>query len=187
VLGTLSNQKRLDWRSLATPSQTCTSLRSHRTVSGAQAGARGELTTLKKSWRSRGYNSPYYPVCTELSGVAAAPTPTVGRTISGRRVDFTNNRKVTSDCPVYHGVMAVTYDFAEKGRKPCTVHCLVVHQTVRCAHGQKATKAFQMEFKRLLAVLGHKKGTPCTHGVEHQTALEHPKTPRLCIHASGSL
>jgi hypothetical protein len=32
--------------------------------------------------------------------------------------------------------------------------CPVVHQTVRCAHGQKAIIAYQMELKRLLAVLG---------------------------------
>jgi hypothetical protein len=44
MLGTLSNRMRLDWRSLAKSSQTCTSLRCtglsgvHRTVSGAQAG-----------------------------------------------------------------------------------------------------------------------------------------------------
>jgi hypothetical protein len=55
---------RLDWRSLAQGSQTCTSLRCtglsgvHRTVSGAQAGARDELAALGKSWGSRDYNSP---------------------------------------------------------------------------------------------------------------------------------
>jgi hypothetical protein len=64
VLGTLSNQKRLDWRSLATPNQTCTSLRCtglsgvHRTMSGAQAGAPGELVSLEKNIVRCGYNSP---------------------------------------------------------------------------------------------------------------------------------
>jgi hypothetical protein len=101
VLGTLSNQKRLDWISLATPSQTCTSLRSHRTVwcSGCRGG---ELAPLEKSRRSRGYNSSYCPLWTGLSGVIAAPMPMVGRTTSGRHVDFTNGRKVTPDCPVCH-------------------------------------------------------------------------------------
>jgi hypothetical protein len=47
---------RLDWRNLAKSSQTCTSLRCtglssvHRTVFGAQAGARDELAALGKSW-----------------------------------------------------------------------------------------------------------------------------------------
>jgi hypothetical protein len=52
------------------------------------------------------------------------------------------------------GAMAAMVGFTIKGRESCIVHCPVVHWIVRCAHGQKATKAFQMEFKRLLATLG---------------------------------
>jgi hypothetical protein len=63
VLGTLSNQIKLDWRSLASPSQTCTRLRLHRTVRctpdsvRCQAGVLDKLAALGKSWGSRGYNS----------------------------------------------------------------------------------------------------------------------------------
>jgi hypothetical protein len=40
------------------------------------------------------------------------------------------------------------------------VHCSypVVHQTVRCANGQKARIVYQMEIQRLLAALGLYKG-----------------------------
>jgi hypothetical protein len=140
------------------PSQTCTSLRCtelsgvHRIVSSAQVGTPGELAALEKSWRRHDYNSPDYPVCTGLSGVAAAPTPTVGRAINGQHVDLTNGHQVAPDCLVCHrtvrcatGAMATTIGFARKGKKSHTVHYPVVHQTVRCAHRQKATMAFQME------------------------------------------
>jgi hypothetical protein len=47
-----------------------------------------------------------------------------------------------------------TVDFARIGRKSCIVLCPVGHRTVRCAHRQKAIRAFEMELKRLLAALG---------------------------------
>jgi hypothetical protein len=53
VLGTFSNQMKLDWRSLAS-----TSLWLHRTRSSAHAGVLDKLAALEKSWGSRGYNSP---------------------------------------------------------------------------------------------------------------------------------
>jgi hypothetical protein len=40
---------------------------------------------------------------TGLSGVPAAPTPTVGRAISRRHVDTTNGHQVAPYCPVCHG------------------------------------------------------------------------------------
>jgi hypothetical protein len=55
------------------------------------------------------------------------------------------------------GSVVAMVGFARKGRELCTVHYPVVHRTVRCAHRQKETKAFQMEFKRLLAALGYKR------------------------------
>jgi hypothetical protein len=36
-------------------------------------------------------------------------------------MDFTNDRKVTPDCPVCHGAVAATVIFAGKGRKSRTV------------------------------------------------------------------
>jgi hypothetical protein len=127
VLGTLSNQMRLHWRSLAQASQICTSRRCtglsgmhqtsqtytslrciglagvHQTVSGAQAGARDELAALRKSWGSYNYNSPDCPVCTRLSGELATPTPTVGSAINGRHVACANGHQAALDCPVCQG------------------------------------------------------------------------------------
>jgi hypothetical protein len=156
----LSNQMRLDWRSLAKSSQTCTSLRCTG-LSGAQAGARDELAALGKSWGSRGYNSPDCPVCIRLSGEPAAPAPTVDSSISERRVARANGHQAVPDCPLCHrtvqcakGGVATTVGFARKGKRSQTVHYPVVHRTVPCAHGQKATITFQMELQRLLAALG---------------------------------
>jgi hypothetical protein len=52
------------------------------------------------------------------------------------------------------GAMAAMVGFARKGRRSRTVHCSVVHRTVWCAHGQKATIALQMQLQRLLAASG---------------------------------
>jgi hypothetical protein len=120
----------------------------HRTVSDAQAGALDKLDALRKSWRSNDYNSLDCPVSqprprqrsTVQSAGDAWPVPTVTR--PHRTVWCTK------------GVVAATIGFARKGRRSCTIHCLVVHRTIRCAHGQKATIAFQMELQQFLAVLG---------------------------------
>jgi hypothetical protein len=141
VLETLSNQMRLDWRRLAVLSQTCTSLRLHRTVwcLGRRARrtrcSREKLGTLRLKF-------------TRLSGEPVAPAPTVGSAISGRRT----RPHRTVQCA--KGVVAATVSFARKGRRLRIVHCLVVHRTVRCVHEQKATIAFQMGLQRLLAALG---------------------------------
>jgi hypothetical protein len=97
----------------------------------------------------------------DFSKENVVPTPTVGSAISRRRVDFANGRKVTPDCLVCHrtvryatSVVAATVSFARKGRKSRTVQCSVLHRIVWCAHGQKATMAFQMELQQLLAALG---------------------------------
>jgi hypothetical protein len=50
-------------------------------------------------------------------------------------------------------LVATTVGFARKGRESRIVHYLVVHRTARCAHGQKATRAFQIELKWLLVAL----------------------------------
>jgi hypothetical protein len=49
--------------------------------------------------------------------------------------------------------MVAMVGFTIKGRESHTVHCPVVHRTIRCAHEQKATRPFQMELKWLLAAL----------------------------------
>jgi hypothetical protein len=79
-------------------------------------------------------------------------------------VDFTNGHQAAPDYPVCHwivrcatSIVAATVGFARKGRKSHTVPCPVVHRTVRCSHGQKATMAFQMELQLLLAALGYKR------------------------------
>jgi hypothetical protein len=71
-----------------------------------------------------------------LSGMAVAPTPTVGSTISGRRVDFANSHQAAPDSLVCHwtvrcakGVVAATVGFAIKGKESCTIHCLVCPRT----------------------------------------------------------
>jgi hypothetical protein len=80
VLGTLSNQKRLDWRSLARPNQTCTNLRCTG-LSDAQAGAPCEQAALGKNSARRGYNSPDCPMS------QPCPRPMVDFTIEPT-VDF---------------------------------------------------------------------------------------------------
>jgi hypothetical protein len=74
----------------------------HQTVSDAQTGSPDEQAALEKNSAGRVYNSPDCPVCTRLSGEPTAPTPTVGSTISGQRVDLANSRKATPDYPVCH-------------------------------------------------------------------------------------
>jgi hypothetical protein len=53
----------------------------------------GEQAALRKNSVRRGYNSSDSPMCTRLSGVAVAPTPTVDHAISGQHVYFTNGHK----------------------------------------------------------------------------------------------
>jgi hypothetical protein len=145
---------RLDWRSLAQGSQTCTSLRCtglsgvHRTVSGAQAGARDELAALGKSWGSRDYNSPDCLVSQPRS-CQRSTAQSAGNVWPALIVTRPHQ---TVRCA--KGVVAATVGFTKKGRESRTVPCPVVHRTVWCAHGQKTTMAFQMELQRLLAALG---------------------------------
>jgi hypothetical protein len=100
VLGIFSTREKLDWRSLAKSSQTCTSLWCtglsgvHRTVSSARLvrSVNGPLD----------YNSPKCPVCTRLPGVPAA------RLANGRPRDqratrgSANGQQAAPDCPVCH-------------------------------------------------------------------------------------
>jgi hypothetical protein len=81
----------------------------------------GEQAALGKNSARRGYNSPDWPVCTGLSSKSVTPTPTVGRAISGRHVDFTNGRKVTPDCPVCHKGRGCNSRLRQKRKE--IVHC----------------------------------------------------------------
>jgi hypothetical protein len=58
---------------------------------------------------------------------------------------------------VPRGLWLATVGFAKEGSKSSTIQCPVVRLTVWCAHGQKATKAYQMELQRLLGPLGYKR------------------------------
>jgi hypothetical protein len=86
---------RLEWRKSAVLSQTCTSLRGHRTV-------------RCPGWRTRRTHCPRELLgtlrlkFTELSGEPAAPAPTVGSAISGRRVASANGHQAALDCPMCH-------------------------------------------------------------------------------------
>jgi hypothetical protein len=153
----LSNQKRLNWRRLAVPSQTCSSLRCTilsgecpvptlaRSTNSLLSGKVGRVTTIiHRTVRC----------AVGLSGVPAAPAPTVGSAISGRRVARANGHQATSDCPVCQGGHGCNGRLRQKRKEITQCSCLVVHRTVWCAHGQKTTIAYQMELQRLLAALG---------------------------------
>jgi hypothetical protein len=142
---------RLDWRSLAKSSRTCTSLRCttlssmHQTMSGAQAGkVTGVMAIIHQTVRCApdcpvNQSRPRHRSAAQSAG-DVWPAPTVTRP----------HRTVR--CA--KGVVAATVGFARKGRISCIVPCPVVHRAAPCAHGQKATIAFQMELQRLLAALG---------------------------------
>jgi hypothetical protein len=122
----------------------------HRTVR-CPGCTRGELVALGKSWRSYDYNPLNYPVCIGLSGVSVAPTLAVNRAVSGRHVDITNGHQVAPDYPVCHGDWWLQRPASPEKEGNRTLF------TVRwCTgpHGQKATMAFQIELRRLLAALG---------------------------------
>jgi hypothetical protein len=75
------------------PSQTCTSLRVHRTVRCPGWRARRTRCSREKLGSLR-------LKFTKLSGELAAPAPTVGSAISGRHVACANGHQAAPDCPV---------------------------------------------------------------------------------------
>jgi hypothetical protein len=146
--------REIELGSLAKASQTCTSLRCiglsgvHRTVCGAQAGA---------------------PASWPLSGKVVGTTTKIHRTVwcasraPSQRLaarsagDMWTSPTVTR--PHYTvwcatRPMAATVGFTKQGRESRTIQCPMVHRIVQCAHGQKATRAFQMGLQWLLAALG---------------------------------
>jgi hypothetical protein len=157
---------RLDWRSLAKYSQTCTNLRCtglsgvHRTVSGAQAGsvvnsllsgiAEGTTAKIHRTFRC----APDCPVCTGLSGEPTMPVPMVGSAINGRRVARANDHQAAPDYPVCQVDRGFNGRLRQRRKEIVHCSCPVVHHIVRCANRQKARIAYQMEIQRLLAALG---------------------------------
>jgi hypothetical protein len=147
VLGTLSNQMKLDWRSLAKSSQTCTSL-----------WCTGQCPVPRLAQRRTrcSRESPRAPQLkfTGLSDEPTAPAPTVGSAINRQRVARANGHQATPDCPVCQVDRGFNGRLRQRRKEIVHCSCPVVHRIVRCANGQKLRNAYQMEFQRLLAALG---------------------------------
>jgi hypothetical protein len=151
----------LEQRSLAKFGQTCTNLgctrqcpvpRLAKPVNRSLSGIHGGATAIIHQAIQC---APDCPVCEPRSW------PMVGRVISSCYVRRANGHQVAPDCPVRHrtvqyamGLMARN-GWLRQRRKEIT-HCSLsgVHQTIRCAHEQKAISAFQMKIKRLFWPLG---------------------------------
>jgi hypothetical protein len=133
----------------------------HRTVGCAPDSVRcpgwsgDELIALRKSSRASRLKF------TGLSCEPTVPAPTIGSAVSGRRVARANGHLVAPDCsvctgqcPVWQVDRGLNGQLRQKMKEIQHCSCPVVHRTVRCASGQKARIAYQMEFQRLLAALG---------------------------------
>jgi hypothetical protein len=151
VLGTLTNQMKLDWRSLAKFSQTCTSLR----CTGLSSGQVQQRTRCSREISEGAAAKIHQTIqwCTRLSGEPTAPASTVGSTISERRVARANGHQDAPDCPVRQGHRRLNGRLHLKRKEIRHCSCPVVHRTVRCTNRHKARIAYQMEIQRLLAVL----------------------------------
>jgi hypothetical protein len=147
VLGTLSKREKSDWRSLAKSSQTCTSLWCTR-LSGSQAGASVNWLLSEKVGGAASI------IHWTIQCASRAPSQRSIERSTGDTWLSQRSGGVTGLSGVPGGPWLTMAGFAKKGRKLHTVHCPVVHRTVRCVHRQKAIRAFQMELKRLLAALG---------------------------------
>jgi hypothetical protein len=84
--------------------------------------------------------------------------PTIGCTISGRRVAHANGRLGTPDCLVCTGQCQVHQPDPRPNGRLRPIRKEIEHQTgtvaVRCTTRQKARFAFQVDLQRLLAALG---------------------------------
>jgi hypothetical protein len=133
---------------LAKSSQTCASLRCtglsgvHRIVSGAQAGALANRLLSEKTQRAT--TIIHWTVRCAPDCPLSQPRPSqrwaarsAGDTWTSPMVRRQHRtiRCATRLSGVPRGAMAATVGFAEKGRKSRTVHCPVVHRTVRCTRG----------------------------------------------------
>jgi hypothetical protein len=154
---------KLDWRSLAKSSQTCTSLRCtglsgvHRTQAGS--AAKSLLSGIGEGAVAKNHRTARW--CTGLAGEPSAPAPTVGSAINGQHVGRANGHQAAPDCsvctrqcPVRQGDRRLNGRLRQKRKQIVHCSCPVVHRIVRCANRHKARIAYQMEIQRLLAALG---------------------------------
>jgi hypothetical protein len=138
VLGTLWNREKSYWRCLAKFSQTCSNLW-HTGLSGVCTGQHLVLRLARSAnWLLSIKVGGGTTIIHRTVRCATWTSPMVTR--SHRTV-----RCATKRSGVPRGPVAAIANFARKGRKSHTVYCPVVHWTVRCAHGQKTTMAFQLE------------------------------------------
>jgi hypothetical protein len=112
----------------------------------------GELATLGKRERWRGYNSPDCPVSQRRQ------RPTVVRSINARHVVRANGRLGTPDCPMCTRQCLVRQPAPRPNGRLHPIWKEIAHRTatvaVRCTTWQKARIAFQVDLQRLLAALG---------------------------------
>jgi hypothetical protein len=154
VLGILSKWEKLNWRSLVKSSQTRTSL---------WCIGQCPVPGWRPRWTGRSREEARVPRLqfTGLSGVHqtiryASGTPNQRSTAWSAGATWLSQRSAggTGLSSVPRGQWLAMVGFTEEGRKSGTVHCPMVHRTVWRAHGQKATKAYQIELKWLLGPLG---------------------------------
>jgi hypothetical protein len=80
--------------------------------------------------------------------------------INERRVASTNGHQVAPDCPVCQGDPSCNGCLHQIRKEIVHYSCPVVHWTVRCAHGQKATIAYQNGAPTTPSYLGAINETP---------------------------
>jgi hypothetical protein len=112
----------------------------HRTVR-CTGWSSSELAALGKSPRALRLKF------TGLSGEPTAPAPTVGSTISRRRVARANGHQVAPDYPVHQGDQMLNGRLRQKRKGIGHCSCPEAHRTVWCANRQKARIAYQMEIQ----------------------------------------
>jgi hypothetical protein len=136
----------------------------HRTVSGAQAGAsmNSLLSGIVGDATAKIHQTVWCaPDCLvsqqcsrQRSTEKSARNQRATRGQRQRSPGRTGLSGVPPHCPVCQGDPGCNGRLRQRRKEIGTVHCPVGHQTVQCAHGQKATIAYQMELQRLLFALG---------------------------------
>jgi hypothetical protein len=174
VLGNSSSRAKLERRSSAQLGQSCASLGSTGQCPVCQTAQWPKWPLSEKVPGVMAKNhrtvpcAPDCPVCTGLSGEPGGQRLSPASTVDAQSaVDTWRPRHlgqrpaVALDCPVRHRTIRYTiWSKAANGRlgrlRKGIAHCWMsgVHRTVRCTHGQKATRAFQTKEQRLPWHLG---------------------------------